>query len=398
MTDESQRQVGKLQELVDEIEDLSIPYTLNPDELTAPQAALMAQFAAVKQKLPIVMGGAVTEEAWSAVTGNELSAIEKQLQRIVKTLKTPAFIGEVLDPSHPMFPASSSRTQIWCVILFNLLVISFLCWGICQHWDDANNSPDSNRLADIEAKIEEAEADALVAAKSAAKSAAQGKQAEKKEESKKTEQSEKPEDAEKSENAEETKEGNVSKEANPTAELLVAQTALRSARREKEKLIAAAVPKERTILLMVFLMGGLGGSIRMLSSIVKYVGNGMFTRNWLPFYYLGALTGALVAPVIYLMLRAGALTAPSTQTAAASLNLISMYGFAALSGLFSKNATDKLAEVFATVFPPKKKDKGGLDEKKKPAASAPKSPPKQTDSEAKDDTKKDNKDKKEEKA
>ena len=119
------------------------------------------------------------------------------------------------------------------------------------------------------------------------------------------------------------------------------------------------------ILLMVFLMGGLGGCIRMLSSLVKYIGNGLLTRNWLPFYYLGALTGAIIAPVVYLMFRAGALAASSNQSAADALNLVSIYGFAGLTGLFSKNATDKLEEVFKTIFPIRQPDKDSLMDRTK---------------------------------
>jgi hypothetical protein len=57
-----------------------------------------------------------------------------------------------------------------------------------------------------------------------------------------------------------------------------------------------------------------------------------------------------------MLLRVGILT-PSGHanggSAIANLNLMAIYGFAALSGLFAKTATEKLGDVFEEMFKPK---------------------------------------------
>jgi hypothetical protein len=114
------------------------------------------------------------------------------------------------------------------------------------------------------------------------------------------------------------------------------------------------------VLRMVVLMGCLGGFLHFTSSLAKYVGNRQLLRSWAFYYLLMPIEGAALAPVIYLLLRVGVLS-PGTggQGGTANLNLVGIYGFAALSGLFSKQAIDMLAQVFATIFT-KIKSKDGL--------------------------------------
>ena len=71
------------------------------------------------------------------------------------------------------------------------------------------------------------------------------------------------------------------------------------------------------------------------------------------FDLVGLDAGAAVAPIIYMLLRVGILSPTSSSTGGsniANLNLIAIYAFAALSGLFGKTALDKLAEVFKPIF------------------------------------------------
>ncbi len=116
-------------------------------------------------------------------------------------------------------------------------------------------------------------------------------------------------------------------------------------------------PKELDVLLMVFLLGALGGFLRAGASLVKYVGNGKLSQRWFLYYYVLPIAGALTAPIIYLLFRSGMLASnQSGSSGTEHLNLISIYGFAALTGLYSKNATDKLEEVFNTFLVVKDKD------------------------------------------
>lgn len=83
--------------------------------------------------------------------------------------------------------------------------------------------------------------------------------------------------------------------------------------------------------------------------------------------------GAALAPLIYLLLRVGVLNPANTTPSGRpteSLNLIGIYGFAALTGLFSKQAIEMMADVFSTIF--KKVSTKDSLEKTKPEAAAPK--------------------------
>lgn len=113
-------------------------------------------------------------------------------------------------------------------------------------------------------------------------------------------------------------------------------------------------PTEESVLLMVILLGALGGFLHLASSMANYVGNRQLLRSWVVYYFLIPFQGAALAPIVYLLLRVGVLNPANSQAGSASptasLNLIGIYAFAALTGLFSKQAIEMMAEVFATIF------------------------------------------------
>jgi hypothetical protein len=110
---------------------------------------------------------------------------------------------------------------------------------------------------------------------------------------------------------------------------------------------------EQAVLWMVILLGALGGFLYLASSMGTYVGNRQLLKSWILYYVLIPFQGAALAPLIYLLLRVGVLN-PANPTSSgrpmASLNLMGIYAFAALTGLFSKQAIEMLADVFATIF------------------------------------------------
>jgi hypothetical protein len=118
-------------------------------------------------------------------------------------------------------------------------------------------------------------------------------------------------------------------------------------------------PPQKAVIIMVVLLGILGGLIHLASSLTMYVGNRDLKRSWIIYYVLAPLQGAGLAPLLYLLLKSAVL---SPQTSGGSgtenLNLTAIYAFAGLTGLFAKQAIEKLADVFATLFAPiKGKDK-----------------------------------------
>jgi len=132
---------------------------------------------------------------------------------------------------------------------------------------------------------------------------------------------------------------------------------------------------EGDVLTMVILLGALGGSLHLVSSLVMFIGNRQLKRSWLPYYLAMPFTGAGLAPVVYMLLRVGLVNPSGTATSGtgvSGLNFIAIYAFAVMTGLFSRAALDKLGEVFGTMFKtqaPLSKD--ALGPKKMPSDSAP---------------------------
>lgn len=107
-----------------------------------------------------------------------------------------------------------------------------------------------------------------------------------------------------------------------------------------------ATPQTALILLVVF-AGALGSYIHVANSFADYVGNRRLARSWTWWYLLRIYVGAGLALLFYFAVRGGFFGADASE------NVINPYGMAALAGLvglFSKQATDKLREVFDTLF------------------------------------------------
>lgn len=99
------------------------------------------------------------------------------------------------------------------------------------------------------------------------------------------------------------------------------------------------------LLVLALLSGLLGSFVHAGQSLASYVGNQTFKSSWILWYVLRGPIGAALGVLIYFVLRAGLLSGGSEA--------VSPYGvatLAALGGLFSKQATDKLAEVFDRFF------------------------------------------------
>ncbi len=101
------------------------------------------------------------------------------------------------------------------------------------------------------------------------------------------------------------------------------------------------------LLVLVAVVGGLGSLIHGATSFVSFVGNRRLMPSWYWWYVLRILAGATLAVLVYFVFRGGFLTGTATTEA------VNPYGIAAiagLAGLFSKQAVDKLREVFDTLL------------------------------------------------
>jgi len=108
-----------------------------------------------------------------------------------------------------------------------------------------------------------------------------------------------------------------------------------------------AISFDQQLLLLVMVAGGLGSFIHTATSFADFVGNRQLTKSWLWWYGLKPFIAMALAVVFYTMIRAGFL---STNTQASELNPFGIVAMAGLAGMFTKQATDKLSEVFSTMF------------------------------------------------
>ena len=113
---------------------------------------------------------------------------------------------------------------------------------------------------------------------------------------------------------------------------------------------------ERHLLVTVVIAGAIGSLAHSLTSFADYVGNRKLSLSWIWFLILRVPVGIAIALLFYFVVRGGILI-PTIQFQHQSapldtmkINPFALAGFAALAGMFSKQATDKLAAVFDVVF------------------------------------------------
>jgi len=106
--------------------------------------------------------------------------------------------------------------------------------------------------------------------------------------------------------------------------------------------VCPAAP-DRTMVLLVLLAGALGGLVHGLRSFYWYVGEQKLLWQWVPMYVVLPFSSSALGFVFYLVIRAG-LYQP---TAGTSYLLI---GVAALVGMFSAQAAEKLKDIAEGLF------------------------------------------------
>jgi hypothetical protein len=101
------------------------------------------------------------------------------------------------------------------------------------------------------------------------------------------------------------------------------------------------------LLLLVMIAGGIGSFIHAATSFADFVGNERLSTNWMWWYILRPFIGMALAAIFYVTIRAGFLTSAGQPS---TMNVYGVSSMAGLVGMFSKQATDKLGEVFDTLF------------------------------------------------
>jgi len=106
-------------------------------------------------------------------------------------------------------------------------------------------------------------------------------------------------------------------------------------------------PAESDLILMVITIGAIGSYAHAATSFASYVGNQRLGRSWLWWYILRPFIGSALALIFYFIVRAGFLPPGSGPE---NFSVFGVGALAGLTGMFSKQATDKLRELFDTLF------------------------------------------------
>jgi hypothetical protein len=120
-------------------------------------------------------------------------------------------------------------------------------------------------------------------------------------------------------------------------------------------LIKVGASADSRLFITVVAAGALGSLVHCLTSFGDFVGNRNLRQSWIWFLVLRTPIGIALALLFYLVLRGGLIapTLPQNSGQVPTATLISPYGLAAIAamaGMFSKQATDKLSEVFNSLF------------------------------------------------
>ena len=105
----------------------------------------------------------------------------------------------------------------------------------------------------------------------------------------------------------------------------------------------------RNLFVTIF-AAGVGSMITTILGYLKHASERRdFMLSFVPWYFARPLIGILLGVVFYFVLKGGLLVTVGTATAS-NINVYGLGALAALVGLFSKNAVEKLRDVFGTLF------------------------------------------------
>lgn len=118
----------------------------------------------------------------------------------------------------------------------------------------------------------------------------------------------------------------------------------------------------RGFLLLALFAGVVGSFLHAAQSLSSYVGNAAFKASWTLWYVLRPWIGGILGLAVYFAFRAG------LMSGADAADPYGVVAIGLLGGWFSKTTTDKLQEVYDTLFKTKedKKRKDKLHEAKRP--------------------------------
>ena len=112
-------------------------------------------------------------------------------------------------------------------------------------------------------------------------------------------------------------------------------------------LLSLRITEEVRLILIVAVAGALGSYVHSATSFVTFAGNRRLFTSWTWWYLLRPLIGSALALIFYFAVR-GAFFSLSANTQ--DLNVFGVAALGGMVGMFSKEATDKLHELFKDLF------------------------------------------------
>lgn len=110
-----------------------------------------------------------------------------------------------------------------------------------------------------------------------------------------------------------------------------------------------SIDMEIRVIILVLLAGGLGSYVHAATSFATFVGNRSLASSWLWWYLIRPFIGMAIALIFYFVVRGG-LVLLSVESDISGLNPFGIAALGGLSGMFSKQATDKLRDIFDNLF------------------------------------------------
>lgn len=111
------------------------------------------------------------------------------------------------------------------------------------------------------------------------------------------------------------------------------------------------VMTELRFLALIAAAGALGATMHAITSFTSHLGNGKFSRAWTPWYLSRAPIGATMALIFMPLVGAGLIPDDVDHPETYAFTLIAL---AILVGMFSKDASDKLTDIFSAMLSSKR--------------------------------------------